>query len=69
MLVFSPLSLPGIFDTFIYDFQPSVRNTDPAIAFYMLARFACLACDHTWLEELVVGAVEAIEDAAFVGSS
>ncbi|KAH8120285.1 DIL domain-containing protein [Phellopilus nigrolimitatus] len=65
MLVFSPASLPGIFDSLITNFRPSTRNADPANALYMLARFACLTCDHTWLEELVMGATDVIEDAAF----
>lgn len=66
MLVFSPASLPRLFDTLITNFRPSVRNSEPANALYMLARFACLACDHTWVEELVMGATDAIEDVAFV---
>jgi len=32
----------------------------------MLARFAALNCDHTWLEDLIIGATDAIEDAFFV---
>lgn len=66
MLVFNPANLPGIFDCFIHDVRPSVQNADPARALYLLARFACLACDNTWLEDLVLGAVDAIEDTAFV---
>ncbi|KAI5123625.1 hypothetical protein M0805_003439 [Coniferiporia weirii] len=65
MLVFSPASLPGIFDALITNFRPSISTSDPANALYMLARFACLTCDHTWLEELVMGATDAIEDVAF----
>lgn len=66
MLVFSPDALPVIFDSAILNFRPNVRNTEPANALYMLARFACLTCDHTWVEELVMGATDAIEDVAFV---
>ena len=66
MLVFSPGTLPGILDSLITIYQPSSRDSTPANALYMLARFACLTCDHTWLEELVMGATDAIEDAAFV---
>lgn len=66
MLVFSPASLPGILDSLITNFQPSMRNSTPANALYMLSRFACLTCDHTWLEELVMNATDAIEDTAFV---
>lgn len=32
----------------------------------MLARFALHACDHTWLEDLIVGATDAIEETFFV---
>ena len=32
----------------------------------MLARFACLTCDHIWLEELIIGATDAIEESFFV---
>ncbi|EJD03989.1 uncharacterized protein FOMMEDRAFT_83167 [Fomitiporia mediterranea MF3/22] len=65
MLVFSPASLPGILDSLIINFRPSMRNSIPANSLYMLARFACLTCDHTWFEELIMGATDAIEDAAF----
>jgi hypothetical protein len=33
---------------------------------YMLARFACLACDSSWLEDLIIGATDAIEETFFV---
>ncbi len=32
----------------------------------MLARFACLTCDHTWLEDLIIGATDCIEETFFV---
>jgi len=35
----------------------------------MLARFACLTCDHTWLEDLIIGATDAIEEVFFVSFS
>ena len=66
MLVFSPATLPGILESLITNYQPSSGDSTPANALYMLARFACLTCDHTWLEELVMGATDDIEDAAFV---
>src|SRR5882762_9893051 len=66
MLVFSPHALPQIFDSLISNFQPSLRNSQPANTLYMLARFACLACDHTWLEDLIIGAADAIEETFFV---
>ncbi|KAI9060570.1 ankyrin [Trametes sanguinea] len=65
MLVFSPMSLPDIFQSLITDFRPSLRNAEPANALYMLARFACLNCDHNWIEDLIIGATDAIEDVFF----
>jgi hypothetical protein len=66
MLAYSPPSLPEIFDTLIADFPPTLQNTEPANALYMLARFACLTCDYTWLEDLIIGATDAIEETFFV---
>ncbi|KAI0778452.1 DIL domain-containing protein [Trametes elegans] len=65
MLVFSPMSLPDIFQSLITDFPPSLRNAEPANALYMLTRFACLNCDHNWIEDLIIGATDAIEDVFF----
>ncbi|KIK70898.1 hypothetical protein GYMLUDRAFT_32974 [Collybiopsis luxurians FD-317 M1] len=65
MLVFSPPSLPAIFDSLITNYPPSFRNSQPANLLYMLARFACLTCDHNWLEDFMLGATEAIEDCFF----
>ncbi|KAF9076195.1 DIL domain-containing protein [Rhodocollybia butyracea] len=65
MLVFSPPSLPSIFDSLITNYPPSFRNSQPANLLYMLARFACLTCDHNWLEDFMLGATEAIEDNFF----
>lgn len=36
---------------------------------YMLARFACLTCDSSWLEDLIIGATDAIEETFFVRAS
>ena len=66
MLVFSPPALPEIFQSLIINFTPSMRNSEPANALYMLARFACLACDSSWLEDLIIGATDAIEETFFV---
>jgi hypothetical protein len=66
MLVFSPPALPHILDSLITNFQPSLRNATPANSLYMLTRFACLTCDHTWLEDLIIGATDAIEETFFV---
>ncbi|KAJ3857850.1 DIL domain-containing protein [Lentinula lateritia] len=65
MLVFSPPSLPAIFESLITSYPPSFRNPQPANLLYMLARFACLTCDHNWLEDFMLGATEAIEDNFF----
>jgi hypothetical protein len=43
-----------------------MRNSEPANALYMLARFACLTCDSSWLEDLILGATDAIEETFFV---
>ena len=69
MLVFSPVSLPQIFASLITNFKPSLRNSQPANTLYMLARFACLTCDHIWLEDLIIGATDAIEETFFVSQS
>ncbi|KAH9974958.1 hypothetical protein BGW80DRAFT_1457911 [Lactifluus volemus] len=65
MLVFSPPALPDVFQTLIINFTPSMRNSEPANALFMLARFACLTCDSSWLEDLIIGATDAIEDTFF----
>ncbi|KAJ3549652.1 hypothetical protein NM688_g5158 [Phlebia brevispora] len=65
MLVFAPHALPDIFQSLIIDYPQSLRNAEPANVLYMLARFACLNCDNDWLEDLVVGATDAIEDTFF----
>ena len=66
MLAFSPQWLPEIFQSLITNFPITVRNSEPANALYMLARFACLYCDQTWLEDLIIEATDAIEDTFFV---
>jgi hypothetical protein len=66
MLVFSPPALPEIFQSLIINFTPSIRNPEPANVLYMLARFACLACDSSWLEDLIIDATDAIEETFFV---
>ena len=66
MLVFSPPLLPQIFDSLISNFSPKLKDATPANTLYMLARFACLTCDHIWLEELIIGAADAIEETFFV---
>ncbi|KDQ63484.1 hypothetical protein JAAARDRAFT_119045 [Jaapia argillacea MUCL 33604] len=61
MLVYSPESLPYIFQSLILNFPISLGNSHPAKLLYRLARFACLTCDHTWLEEFILGATDSIE--------
>lgn len=65
MLVFSPSSLPYIFQSLIGNFPIALGNSEPANVLYLLARFACLTCDHTWLEDLIIGATDSIEETVF----
>ena len=70
MLVFSLSHLPSIFDILITSYRPHclpiARRTLPANALFLYARFAHYRCDETWLEELVEGAVERIEQGVYV---
>jgi hypothetical protein len=68
MLVFSPQSLDRIFNSLITNFPPAILNAEPANALYLLSRFACLTCDEAWLEDLIMGATDAIEEAVFVSA-
>ncbi|KAF9040523.1 DIL domain-containing protein [Panaeolus papilionaceus] len=65
MLVFSPDLLPQIFDSLITNYPLTFKDPTPANTLYMLARFACLTCDHTWLEDLIIGATDSIEETFF----
>ncbi|OCH94762.1 hypothetical protein OBBRIDRAFT_845272 [Obba rivulosa] len=65
MLAFSPGSLPDIFQSLITDFPSSIRNAVPANVLYLLTRFACLECNQNWVEDLVMGAADAIEEVFF----
>ncbi|KAF8587324.1 hypothetical protein K439DRAFT_1652322 [Ramaria rubella] len=65
MLVFSPTTLSDILDSLTYTVRPTLRCSEPARAIYLLARFACLTCDDTWLEDLMGGAVDRIERIVF----
>lgn len=69
MLVFSPTTLPQTLESLVTDYPPSLRDATPANSLYMLTRFACLACDHTWIEELIFSATDVIEEAFFVRTS
>lgn len=68
MLAFSPPWLPEIFQSLITNFPITAGNSEPANALYLLARFACLYCDQTWLEDLIIEATDTIEDTFFVRS-
>ncbi|KAH9487020.1 Dilute domain-containing protein C25B8.08 [Psilocybe cubensis] len=65
MLVFSPPLLAQIFESLITNYQPTFKDSTPANTLYLLARFAALTCDHTWLEDLIIGATDAIEETFF----
>ncbi|GJJ09439.1 hypothetical protein Clacol_003661 [Clathrus columnatus] len=65
MLVFSPGTLSTVLDSLTFNSHPGVRCSEPARALYLLARFACLTCDDTWLEDLMGGAVDRIERIIF----
>lgn len=66
MLAWSPQDLDNIFNAVITNAQVSARNVQPANALYLMARFACLTCDATWLEDLILGATDVIEERFFV---
>ncbi|KAH7883507.1 DIL domain-containing protein [Phlebopus sp. FC_14] len=65
MLAWSPQELNSIFDAVISNSRTSAQNAQPANILYLLARFACLTCDSTWLEDLILGATDAIEEKFF----
>jgi len=68
MLVFSPATLPKILNSLIANYRPRFKDATPANTLYMLARFAALTCDHNWLEDLFIGATDAIEETFFVSA-
>ncbi|KAF8560285.1 hypothetical protein OG21DRAFT_1502605 [Imleria badia] len=65
MLAWSPQDLDNIFTAVITNAQVSARNAQPANVLYLMARFACLTCDVTWLEDLILGATDVIEERFF----
>ncbi|KAG9314294.1 hypothetical protein JVU11DRAFT_5083 [Chiua virens] len=65
MLAWSPQDLDNVFDAVITNAHLSARNVQPANALYLMARFACLTCDATWLEDLILGATDIIEERFF----
>lgn len=68
MLAWSPQDLHDIFEAIITNFRATARNTEPANALYLMARFAYLMCDSTWLEDLILGATDVIEEKFFNNS-
>lgn len=70
ILVFSLESLPRLLDSLIRNAKPAIRpmsrRAAPANGLYYLSRFACVWCDASWLEEVVVGAVDKIEETVHV---
>lgn len=70
MLVFSLQNLPMIFDILISTYRPVCspleERTLPANTLYLYARFAFYRCDASWLEELLDGTVERIEQGVYV---
>ncbi|KIJ68538.1 hypothetical protein HYDPIDRAFT_173232 [Hydnomerulius pinastri MD-312] len=65
MLAWSPQELPSVFNAIVTNSQMSARNSQPANTLYLMARFACLTCDATWLEDLILGATDVIEERFF----
>lgn len=72
-LVFHINQVPALLDVFVTSYrpvcQPLSRRALPANALYLYARFAHYQCDETWLEELLEGAVDAIEHGVYVSGS
>lgn len=70
MIVFALPNLPSLLDSLIEQTQPAVRplslRASPANGLYYLTRFACICCDPTWVEEVIVGALDKIQDAVRV---
>lgn len=68
-LSFSINHLPAIFEIFITDYtpvcKPRAKRSLPANAIFLYARFAHYRCDETWLEDLLEGAVERIENGVY----
>lgn len=72
-LVFHINQVPALLDVFVTSYrpvcQPLSRRALPANALYLYARFAHYQCDETWLEELLEGAVDAIEHGVYVSGA
>jgi hypothetical protein len=70
LLVFSLPSLPSFLHVLITSYTPNcfplTRRTVPANAIFLAAKFALYRCDDSWLEDLLEGAVEKIEQGIYV---
>ncbi|KAG8931066.1 hypothetical protein FRC01_001883 [Tulasnella sp. 417] len=66
ILVFSLSNLPQLLDSLVSNVTPVLKplskRTAPANGLYYLARFAAVWCDNDWVEEVIVGAVDKIEE-------
>ncbi|WVQ83667.1 hypothetical protein IAT38_005810 [Cryptococcus sp. DSM 104549] len=69
MLVFSLSNLPEIFDILITEYKPVAdpvsKRALPANTIFLYARFAHYKCDEEWLETLIDGAIERIEQGVY----
>jgi hypothetical protein len=66
MLVYSPSELNVILQTLISDYFPALRDYAPAKGLYLFCRFACIWGDSDWVEDLIAGTVDRIEEAVYV---
>ncbi|KAG8984303.1 hypothetical protein FRB90_005414 [Tulasnella sp. 427] len=66
IIVFSLSNLPQLLDSLILSatpvLKPLSKRAAPANGLYYLARFAAVWCDSDWVEEVVFGAVDKIEE-------
>lgn len=73
MLVFALPNLPSLLETLIEQARPVIRplssRAAPANGLYYLTRFACVCCDPTWVEEVIVSALDKIQDVVRVSHS
>lgn len=70
MLVFSLGEVPELLERIIVDAKPALYpisdRSAPANTLYMMARFAWLQCDETWLDTLMTAALDCIELTTYV---
>jgi hypothetical protein len=68
MLVYSPNELNFILQTLTSNYHPALRDYVPAKGLYLFCRFACIWGDAGWIEDLIAGAVDRIEEAVYVST-